>query len=306
MSTPGTIAVILNVLAGTGHGERLAQTLADSFLAAAATAHIVAADPRRDDLTALARRAAVDGARAVVAAGGDGTVSSVAAGLAGTGTPLGVIPAGTLNHFAKDLRIPLPAANAVRTIVEAHATSVDVGEVNGHIFINNSSLGLYPQLVQSRLRYQRGGHRKWVAFLLASFDGLRRYSFVKVHLTAGARTLVRRTPLVFIGNNRYELTTLTAGTRKSLAEGHLSLYVTHQKRPVELLALAARALAGRLTPGRDLDVLCAREILIHTRTRTVSVATDGEVQRMRMPLRYRIRPAELRVIVPAETGRAVS
>ncbi len=156
------------------------------------------------------------------------------------------------------------------------------------------------------MRYQRRGHRKWVAFLLASLEGLRRYSFVKVRLTADARTLVRRTPLVFIGNNRYELTTLTAGMRKSLAEGHLSLYVTHQKRPVELLALAARALAGRLTPGRDLDVLFAREILVHPRTRTVSVATDGEVARMRMPLRYRIRSADLRVIVPAETARPVT
>jgi diacylglycerol kinase family enzyme len=306
MSTPGEIAVILNVLAGTGHGDGMSKALADSFVAAAAAAHIVAADPRRDDLTALAGRAAADGARAVVAAGGDGTVRSVAAGLAGTGTPLGVIPAGTLNHFAKDMRIPLAAAKAVRTIVEAHVTSVDVGEVNGHVFINNSSLGLYPQLVQSRVRYQRRGHGKWAAFLLASFDGLRRYSFVKAHLTADGRKLVRRTPLVFIGNNRYELTTLTAGTRKSLAEGHLSLYVTHHKRPVELLTLAARALAGRLTPGRDLDVLFAREILVHTRTLTVSVATDGEVQRMRMPLHYRIRPADLSVIVPAETDRRIA
>jgi diacylglycerol kinase family enzyme len=216
-----------------------------------------------------------------------------------------VIPVGTLNHFAKDLRIPLAVADAVRTIVAANVTSVDVGEVNGHVFINNSSLGLYPQLVQSRMRFQRLGYRKSSALLLATLHVLRHYSFVKVRLTADDHKLVRRTPLVFIGNNRYELTTLTAGTRKSLAEGYLSLYVTQQEGPVELLGLAARVLAGRVSAGRDLDVLNAGTILVETRPRTVSVATDGEVHRMRMPLHYRIRPGELRVIVPAGTRHPV-
>src|SRR3954447_6264864 len=86
----------------------------------------------------------------VVAAGGDGTVSAVASALAGTDRVMGVLPAGTLNHFAKDLRLPLTLADAARVIAAARTTGVDVGEVNGRCFVNNSSIGLYPHVVVKR------------------------------------------------------------------------------------------------------------------------------------------------------------
>jgi|PersoiStandDraft_1058852.scaffolds.fasta_scaffold12314_2 diacylglycerol kinase family enzyme len=299
MTAGGTVDVILNVRAGAGHDASIATTLAGVFLAEGETARIISADPGKDDLTGLARHAAEAGARAVVAAGGDGTVSCVAAGLAGTQTPLGVIPLGTLNHFAKDAGIPRSMQEAVRAIVAAHVTTVDVGDVNGRTFINTSSLGLYPQLVQSRARHQRNGQRKWAALLLASLDVLRHYSFVKVRLTTGDRRLVRRTPLVMIGNNRYEMQTLAVGSRSSLAKGQLSVYITHQGGPLALAGLAARAVFSRLNVARDLDVLIVEEIQIETRSRSVLVATDGEVTTMAMPLHYRIRPGALRVIVPA-------
>lgn len=301
MPAAGTVDVILNVHAGTGHDGNVAQTLADLFRAQGTDARIISADPGHDDPTALARRAVAGGASAVVAAGGDGTVSSVAAALAGTGTPLGVIPLGTLNHFAKDIGIPLPLEEAVRVIVDAHAAAVDVGEVNGRTFINNSSLGLYPQIVRSRARHQRDGHGKWTALLLASAEAVRHYSFVKVRLTTGERRLVTRTPLVMVGNNRYTMETLAAGTRSSLAEGQLSVYVTHEAGPLALAGLAARAVFRRLDAARDLDVLMVEEVEIETRSRKLLVATDGEVTAMAMPLHYRIRPAALRVIVPSGT-----
>jgi len=120
-----------------------------------------------------------------------------------------------------------------------------------------------------------------------------------VRLTTGDRRLVRRTPLVMIGNNRYEMQTLAVGSRSSLAKGQLSVYITHQGGPLALAGLAARAVFSRLNVARDLDVLIVEEIQIETRSRSVLVATDGEVTTMAMPLHYRIRPGALRVIVPA-------
>ena len=176
--TPGKIHVILNASAGAGQRDAGAAVL-EAFSAHALTPQITTADPARDDIGAIARQAALEADGAVVAAGGDGTISSVAMALAGGRTPLGVIPMGTLNHFARDLGIPTALADAVRTIVEGHVETVDVGEVNGRTFINNSSIGIYPQLVQYRGAYQKQGYRKSIALLRASLDVIRRYSFVK-------------------------------------------------------------------------------------------------------------------------------
>ena len=104
----------------------------------------------------------------VVAGGGDGTLSAVAAALVGTDTALGVLPMGTLNHFAKDLGIPLKLEKAVQTLFTGKIARVDVGEVNGRIFLNNSSIGFYPRIVQARKREQRRGRSKWVAFAQAA------------------------------------------------------------------------------------------------------------------------------------------
>ena len=210
-----------------------------------------------------------------------------------------MIPLATLNHFAKDAGIPLSMHDAVRAIVAAHVTTVDVGDVNGRTVINTSSLGLSPQLVQSRARHQRHGQRTWAALLLGSVDVLRHYSFVKVRLTTGDRRLVRRTPQVMVGNNRYELQTVAVGSRSSLAEGQLTVSITHQVGPLALAGLVARVVFNRLNAARDLDVLLAQAIQIETRVRRVLVATDGEITTMTMPLHYRIRPLALRVIVPA-------
>ena len=164
-----------------------------------------------------ARRAAVDGCARVVAGGGDGTISTVAALLAGTDKALAVLPLGTLNHFAKDLGLPLELEAAARVAATGRVVRVDVGEVNGRVFINNSSIGLYPRLVRRRQQQQdRLGRGKWAAFLFAGLSVLRRYPFLDVRLEADGRTFSRRTPFVFVGNNDYLMDGLQIGARARL------------------------------------------------------------------------------------------
>jgi len=250
-------------------------------------------------MIARAEKARADRAPLVVAGGGDGTINAVASVLVGGTTPLGVLPLGTLNHFAKDLKIPLELDDAVANVVHGVTRQVDAGEVNGRIFLNNSSLGIYPDIVRDREQQQRHlGRSKWHAFGRALFAVLRRFPFMNVRLKINGDEHLRRTPFVFIGNNEY-LQGLTLGGREKLDGGKLCLYVAQKPTRLGLVRYALHALAGKLSEARDFDVLSAPELVIETRHKRLRVATDGEVTLMTPPLCYRSRAASLSVIAPA-------
>src|SRR5450830_161954 len=295
------IAVIINAHAGGGHAQELAQRVIDGFRLYAIQARVtLAADGA--ELIGAAQAAVDDGVEIVVAGGGDGSVNAVASVVCGSKSLFGVLPLGTLNHFAKDLQIPLLLDDAIRNIAQGRPLTIDTGEVNGVPFINNSSLGLYPDIVRDREKQQsRLGRGKWLAFCWAAMEALRRYPFLDVRLRVDDAEHHRRTPFVFIGNNEYLMDGLNIGTRQSLCEGKLSLYVCHRTGRLGLLRLALHALFGRLQEARDFDMLSTTEIEIethHHRAKRLRVATDGEVNIMQTPLLYRIHPASLTVIVP--------
>jgi diacylglycerol kinase family enzyme len=253
-----------------------------------------------------ARAAVAQRVGMVVAGGGDGTINAVASVVVDSGVPFGVLPLGTLNHFAKDLNIPLELDAAIANLASGVRTKVDVGEVNGTIFLNNSSLGLYPDIVRDREKQQRRlGRGKWLAFCWATMAALRRYPFLDVRLTLNGQHMTRRTPFVFIGNNEYLMQGLNIGERERLDRGHLSLYVAQRPGRLGLVRLAFHALFGRLKQQKDFDVLTARELDIETHHTRLRVATDGEVTVMAPPLRYRIRAAALTVVVPAASPPTV-
>jgi diacylglycerol kinase family enzyme len=294
------IPVIVNATAGNGSNPGWTEGLEQKFAAAGLPAKVHLMQQGSEIEPAVAK-AVKQGARIVVAGGGDGTVSAVAAGLVDTGVALGVLPMGTLNHFAKDLGIPLEQEPAVAVIARGRELEVDVGEVNGRIFINNSSLGLYPDIVRDREQRQRRlGHGKWRALLEASIAAARRYPVLGVQIEVDGQKLTRRTPFVFIGNNVYTMEGFEIGERAALTDGQLSLYLTHRMGRFGLLRLAFMALLRRLDQARDFDVLAAREFTVDTRHRRLRVATDGEVTVMAPPLNYRVRPGALRVLVPAD------
>jgi diacylglycerol kinase family enzyme len=235
---------------------------------------------------------------AVVAAGGDGTVSGVAAALAGTDLPLGVLPLGTFNHFARDLGLPKDAEDAAHIIAAGRTRIIDVAEVNGRVFVNNAALGFYPQLVVERdhERRRRGG-AKWYATALAAWHVLRRLPRHRLRFRTPSLSGEQRTPLLFVGNNVYATDLFTFG-RKALDAGELSVYIVAPRSRLGLVALAGLALMGRLDRGRDFRLLRVPELLVETRRRRVRLALDGEPVALEPPLRYRIRPHALRVLAP--------
>ena len=251
-----------------------------------------------EDVPAKAARFAAEG-RAVVAAGGDGTINAVASALVGTGAPFGVLPLGTLNHFAKDAGIPPELDAAVALLTTGRFHDVDVGEVNGRIFLNNSGLGLYPSLVLHRDRYRLLRKVRWAGTAWAAFTALRLHPTVRVSVDAEGKRLTRTTALLFVGNNRYEVEGFEAGTRRSLEGGSLTAYVTSHVGRTGLLRLALAALLGKVRGADGFHELVAREITVETHRSVVHVALDGEVVDLHSPLVYRIRPGALRLIGPA-------
>jgi len=204
-----------------------------------------------------------------------------------------------LNHFAKDVGIPLEMAEAVRTIATGTRRQIDVGDVNGQIFINNSSIGAYPVMVRGRDRQrQRLGRGKWMAMFLAGIRIFKRFPLFNVRIHTDDGTLRIRTSFVFVGNNRYQIDLFSLGSRVQLDAGNVCLYTSTTQTRFGVVRLAWRALWGQLEQARDFHHNCLQEFVIESRRPKLSVAVDGEVRRIESPLVYRSRPKSLTVIVP--------
>jgi diacylglycerol kinase family enzyme len=292
----GGVAVIVNAASGGGAAGKIG-VIAQHLARARRDGTITRVRSPRG-LRLAAERALEAGCEALVAAGGDGTVNAVASVVVGSEVPLGVLPLGTLNHFAKDAGIPLDLDEAMPVILAGRTRSVDVGEVNGRIFLNNSSLGVYPRIVQLRERYREKGLGKWLAALWAGLAVLRRRPFVTVKIQTPDHSILRRTPAVLVGNNAYETRGASLGSRSSLNQGMLALYVMNAQARVGLLRLGWQVWRMGAAAVRELDCLLTTEAAIEASRSAVRAALDGEVVELRTPLRFRSRPGALRVLVP--------
>jgi diacylglycerol kinase family enzyme len=295
---PSSIAIVLNAAAGRLTARAGVETeLRDLFRAVGREAKMVPVRPGQNP--AEAAREASSHAAIVVAAGGDGTVSSVAAGIIESPAALGVLPLGTLNHFAKDVHIPLDLPGAVAVIAAGHIGRVDVGTVNDRVFINNSSIGVYPDIVQEREALRQRGYRKWPAMAIATARVIRRYPGMTVKIEVEGQVRSWQTPFVVIGNNEYAIDGFRAGARAGLEAGTLFVYVSPRARARDIPVLLAKAMAGRASRSGAFEIIATAEVTIATRrARHIPVATDGEVVTLGTPLRYRSCPGALRVVLP--------
>ena len=252
----GPTAVILNPASGGGTAATV-DGITELFAARGRAAAITLLGDGVS-VPEVVRQAIRAGAPAVVAAGGDGTVSAVASALIGGEVPLGILPVGTLNHFAKDLGLPLALEEAVEVVQNGNVRVVDAGEVNGRIFLNNSSIGVYPRLVELRDRYRERGITKWIAAAWAGLAVLRLRPFMGVRIESPEGVLLRRTPFVLVGNNEYHMSGLHPTSRESLTGGKLALYVMKaQGRPEPVAGGMADAEAGgERDPGTRLPLGC--------------------------------------------------
>lgn len=267
------------------------------------------------EIAAAARAAVRNGFGAVVAAGGDGTIRCVAGVLADGGAaesaggrtvPLGVLPVGTLNHFARDLGIPLDLKEAAAVVTGGRVHRLDLGEVNGEIFVNNSMLGFYPPVVRERDRQRRHlGRGKWWATISALAKVVPRLPALRLRIETAGQTLERTTRFVFVGNNEYVMHAFRFGARGRLDSGDLYLYVADAPDRSHLVRLALLSLVRDLKAAERFEAWRLPEVtidLVHP-ARTIAVYMDGEVEHLAPPLCYRVRPRALPVLLPAAAPR---
>jgi YegS/Rv2252/BmrU family lipid kinase len=290
--------VLLN-RGGGGAGDDARERVAAALAKAGIDAPIEAVEGGQ--LAARATAAVEGGATLVIAAGGDGTMSAVAGALAGSDTALGLLPLGTLNHLARDLGIAFDLDEAAAVIAAGNRRTIDLAELNGRPFVNNSAIGLYPLMVVDRdLQRKRLGRSKRLAMLVASLRTLARFHHHRLRLRINnSQTELLDTPLLFVGNNEYSVSLPGAGVRAALDDGRLCVLVLRKKGALGLLAATLRALIGwtrdddmiRLEDVTRLEVSCAATHL--------TVAIDGETVRLATPLQYAIQPGALTVLAPA-------
>jgi len=251
------------------------------------------------DCAVRCRAIAERGDELLVVGGGDGSISAAASALTGTKTLLGILPLGTLNHFARDLGIPTDLDEAAALIAARPVREVDVAEMNDRIFINNSAIGLYPLLVVDRdSQRKRLGRPKALAMIVASIRTLVRFGHQRLTLTVNDSKAQVDTPLLFVGNNEYRTDLPAAGQRDSVEDGRLTVMVMRKKTRRGFIAAAVRALLNRSRPDDMVRLDDTQRLRVSSRKRMLAVSLDGEVVRAEPPLEYKIRPKALRVIAP--------
>ena len=294
------IPVIVNARSGPDANKDDAGDIKAAFHEHGMDAHVTVMQPD-NDIARTVDAVLAGGAGLLVAGGGDGTINAVAARLLDKDTTYGVLPLGTLNHFARDLGIPFDIAEAATVIAADQTITVDVGEVNDRIFLNNSSIGLYPRIVAEREHAQkRLGIGKWPALIHATWNALRHPSSFNAVVCVDGKELHRRTPFIFVGNNAYVMEGFGIGKRERLDAGLLSLYVLRPKTAFGLLSLGFRALFGIGSHVDDFESFEATDFRVDSERASIMVATDGEVNAMSTPVQFRIRARSLRVLVPVQ------
>ncbi len=234
----------------------------------------------------------------LIAAGGDGTVSAVAGDAVRLNRTMGIIPIGTLNHFAKDVGIPLTTDEAIKNIQAGNTALIDTASLNDHIFLNNSSIGLYPKMVKHREEQMRLGGKKWLSMFKAVLAVLNSIPKINVAIKADSTNLTCKTPFVFVGNNDYKFDLFNLGQRESLRDGMLSIYCPKYVGRISYLRLVLMTLIGKLHQEENFQILHSEELILYSNKRKLEVSIDGEVVRIETPLHYKIKPKSLRLIIP--------
>lgn len=226
----------------------------------------------------------------IAALGGDGTISAVAGLLADSKATLVPLPGGTLNHFTKDLGIEQDLEQAIKKLPKSRSKRLDIASVNGTFFINNSSLGLYPQSLATRERVE-DKFGKWPAAVVGAVRAL--IQFHHYHLTIDQTEYV--TPFVFVGNNDYHISEPNSGGRTRLDQGKLGVAIVRSHTRRHLLKVFLLAVIGRLDSAKEFVQLNRSELTIETSRRSLRVSHDGELSRLKSPITYKIHPKSLRV-----------
>lgn len=280
-------------------GARLPVTEVSALEAAARERGLEVFGIDRDfDVASIIREQMGQGRNLFIAAGGDGTINAVIQPLINTEATLGVVPAGTFNHFARDLNLPLDWREALEVALSGSTRQIDTGRVNERFFVNNISIGLYPEMVARREERGRD-YPRWKARLYAAFATLRKYPHVTLAVETEYLHEIIRTQVFVVANNSYDLSRLgVEAPRSTLEEGRLSVYWLPNMRRIALARFLAHYLTGRVTTTPGFRSFRALHLRVQSARKHLHLGVDGEVLTMSPSLVITMVPKSLLVKVP--------
>ena len=252
------------------------------------------------NVAAAVRERIAQGKKLFVAAGGDGTINAVLQAVVHTEAELGVVPIGTFNHFARDLSLPLTWRDALAVALSGRVIQVDAARVNDRFFVNNLSMGLYPELVARREERGRD-YPRWKARMYAAAITLRKYPHVAITVETEHHQEVIRTHVFMVSNNSYDLSRIGIDApRNTLGEGRLSVYWLPHLSRFELMRFAAHYLAGRVKQRPGFRSFRTTRMKVQSSKSRLHIGIDGEVFTLSTPLTITILPQGLQVRVPRD------
>ena len=300
--------VILNANAGTANAIGITPKSLKEMFASHGLEAIVDADTEAG-MEVRTERALASGAQTIVAAGGDGTITALASALVGTDRQLAILPLGTVNALAKDLHVPLDLASAVAALQTGEARRIDVGEVNGKVFLHKVVVGLIPGLAAGREKIRgRYDVAAKIGFLRYMFRRIARTKRMAVAIETNTGTRrVERVQALAVASNAYDEGLGQFFSRHSLDRGTLTLYVLKHFTAGDFLRLTTGMLFGHWKNDEALSMESVSSVTIDSRKSLLKVMFDGEVMTLQTPLQFSIRPLALTVLVPpavtqTETG----
>ncbi|MHC9234184.1 diacylglycerol/lipid kinase family protein [Pseudooceanicola sp. 502str34] len=297
----GPFAVIANAKSGTNARDQQAIDRVMAVLEDAAgtgEARLYRWSPDQD-MGALVDSVIADGARTVIAAGGDGTAMAVAGQMVGREAAFAVLPLGTFNYFTRGLGLPEEPDEAARVLLDARPHAIRVGQVNGRVFLNNASLGIYPAVLKERETvYKRWGRRR----IMAHWSVARTFWQFQhpMHLTieADGETFTRRTPLLFVSRSAYQLERFGLEGDSAISDDKFAVLIGRGESRADLFRIAFRLVTRTAQRGRDYDFLAAGKLLVHTKRDRTLVAFDGEKSRDPSPFDFCMCDAPLTILLP--------
>ena len=304
IDTGAPLLFIINAASGQNDADTTRQLIEDGLRVAGRTGELLFTPP--DELAHAAQEAAATASArrtAVVAVGGDGTLSAVAHAAHAQGCVMGVLPQGTFNYFARTHGLATDTAQGLQALLRSVPMPVQVGSINDRVFLVNASLGLYPELLQDREAYKaRFGRSRLVAFLAGLITLMGRHRQLRLRIETGADTSDVLTPTLFVGNNRLQLEQVGLPQAMALDQGYL---VAVMLRPIGALAMLWLMLRGALGTLGEADTVQSfkfRHMVVKPRIawdkRMVKVALDGEVSWMRAPLDFQVSSKPLYLLKP--------
>lgn len=291
------ICVLANPASGTARRNPGAVDRAMAVFGPRAVLRSFSGDPADE-----AAKAAAEGFPIIVAAGGDGTVAGVAHALAGTDSALAALPLGTFNYFARGLGIPDDPAAAAQAILDGRSHFIAVGTLNGRVFLNNTSIGLYPEILEEReATYARFGRYRILAHLASLRTILRFQRPHRMDLRLDGTPQRLRSPMLFVARSAYQLDQFGLQGADAISGDRFALFLAHQQTRLGFLRLAWRLVRRKVDHGRDVIVSSPSRIEVAIpRRRRIAVALDGEKLRMNLPLKIEIADTLLHVILPSD------